>query len=299
MDLYVLSYRVWRLRRLISVAIAVPTVFVLFLSLFTGGIVLLLLPVTVGLPLFHALRYPGEWIETLVLSAVTAGLLVFLSIVMLFLGPIGDVLVILGSLPLAVGLAYWLSRNLPDMFNDGPVDRLTRSFTVRTNLSMDALRQSILLRPGHKDERVHCSAVGPDGTFTVTHRRATVEHMGETIVTEPVQYRARLVEDSDRVHEVRGVNTSGKEVSVLRTTFREAPSSTVITVEELTGPMTLPNAAGLWLTDSLADYVTDELDRAAGLRMRSFRCLPADSVVDEIHRRYAAYVTRSGQRATT
>jgi hypothetical protein len=299
MDFYVLSYRMWRLRRLIGIAVAVPSVLVLFLSLFGGGLVLLLLPLTIALPVVHALRYPGEWIETMVVSGVMATTILLVSILMLFFGPGGDTVLILAGITAASVAAFYLSMMLPEMFNDGPVDRLTRSFTARTNLPLDKVRASILLRPGHEDSRVICSDADREGFFTVTHRRAQIEHMGEIIVTEPVQFRARLVEDTARVHEVRGVNEQGMELSVLRTSFREAPASTVITVEELTGPMTMPNAAGLWLTDSLADYVTDELDRAAGLRMRAFRCLPADSAVEELKRRYQAFVNRSGRRAAT
>lgn len=297
MDIYVQSYRAWRLRRLIGISVAVPTVLTLFLAAFGGGWILLLLPLTLGLPAAHALRYPGEWVETLIVSGVMTAAIFLVAVLGLFVGVVGDVVLTLLAIPAAIVAVLWLSQRVPDLLEEGTTEAVLRETTARTRLDAETLRQTMLVRPGHRDARVYCGEADENGVFVVTHRRATIVIRGEQVVTEPMQFLARLEEDSADVHEVRGVTTKGRDMSALRTTLRPSRRGTIVTVEELSEPMTQANAWGLWLTDSLADYLRDELDRAEGLRMRAFRCLPADGIADELQRRYGIYDGDTGSAA--
>ncbi|MEM9795135.1 MAG: hypothetical protein AAF919_01510 [Pseudomonadota bacterium] len=288
-------YRLFRLRRLIGVASGVPTLLLLFFALFAGWEALLLLPLTIGLPLAHALRYPNEWVETILLSALLVAGIYLTGVIGVFLGPVGKAVLVLLVVAIAVGLFIWLSERVPDWLDQGVEEPLMVTARARSRRPLAELRDKIVLTPGRRDARVTCHQPDDDGLFKVTYHFETPTVGGFALMTNPVSFKVRQEVDEPECHEVRVVGETGNDVSALRTSFAKTWRGTAITMEEIAEPMTKANAVGFWLMDGLADYLTDELDRAEGRPPRANRFLPRDSLSAEMARWFDA---RMGRGAT-
>ncbi|KIT15822.1 hypothetical protein [Jannaschia aquimarina] len=283
MALRVLLYRLYRLRRLVLSAITLPLLLAIVIAGFAGGWTYGLLPLAL-LPAAHALRYPHEWSETLMVSAVLMAVIYPLGIVGTFLGPFGLIVLFCVALAGGVALFAWLTQIVPEWLNEGPAEAVTLEARTRSRLSVATLRERVLLRPGRRDARITCGAADAGGKFSVTCTFPPMRRGGFELQAAALRFRARREEDAGGWDEVRTVSDDGKDVSALRLRFRKTVLGTLIEAEEVTEPVTRGHAIGLWLVDGLADLLTDELDRAAGRPVRSIRFTVPDSLVSEIQR---------------
>ena len=91
MDIEVIKYRVYRLRRLLVLSALVPLAFIWVLGIFLPAI-WIFAPIAIAVPVVHAGKYPHQWIETVSLSLLLVLAVILISSIGHGVGPFGVVL---------------------------------------------------------------------------------------------------------------------------------------------------------------------------------------------------------------
>ena len=308
----VLLYRLYRLRRLILVAVLPPALVVVAVASAKGPAALVLLALAVGVPLAHALRYPNVWFETLSVSLVLSVLLALAGAIGPDVGILGLALRLIGLFLLGAVLFLAAVALLPALLAAGPPRPITARARRRTRLSPAEAKARITLHPSREDDRVSCGAPDADGTFAVSIRHSVPSLTGSEPEPLEILLFAQVLTSTDSVHEVMSVTAGAQppagpcgqadsgdgqggkndaldddappEITVTRHVFTPGRRGTLVELAE-TGPgMTRFLALGFWLQDCLADHLTDEIDRAEGRAPRANRFAPQDQLVADLAR---------------
>lgn len=291
MPFRMLIYRLYRLRRLYLAAMVLPVLTVVLISLFKGPIAFVFLPFAILLPVLHALRYPTAGTETLAVSA-TLTLLVGVA------GTIGPDLGIVGLAFRVLGLGVLgligflaFSTLIPFALDVGPAKPLFAKARRHSSLTPDAVRKAITLYPGRIDDRVECGAADENGVFPITlkHKAPSLDFL-EDPESEDVEEAFHIelfgvvLSSSDESHEVVCMQDESEDTTTTKYTFTPTKKGTTVEIAEYGVPMSAGYAFCFWLQDYIADYLTDEVDRAEGRPPRANRFQSQDQLVFDIAR---------------
>lgn len=311
MGIDVFAYRIYRLRRLLGVAVALPVLVVAGIAALKGPAAVVLLVLAVGAPLAHVLRYPNAWMETLTVSLTVAVLLALAgTIIGPDLGLDGLALRLAGLVALGFVLLLALGAVLPMLLLGGterPVQAWARR---RSRLTPEALKSAITLYPGRDDPRVTCSPADADGAFAVSIRHEMPARDPSAPATAEIRLFAQVLSSTPERHEVMSVEDDGLSeveafdpdeefgdvlddaglgqetetetepaITVTRHSFVPLRRGTRVEVCERGAVMPRGLALGFWLQDYMADHLTDEIDRAEGRRPRANRAAPHEQLI--------------------
>ena len=313
MGIDVFAYRVYRLRRLIAVAVAPPVLVVAAIAALKGPAALVLLALAVGAPLAHALRYPNAWIETLTVSLTVTALLALAGTIGPDLGLWALALRLAGLLALGVALFLAIGAVLPMLLLGGPERPVQARARRRSRLAPAALKAAITLYPGRDDPRVRCSAADADGAFAVCIRHEMPALDPGAPDTAEIRLFAQVLRSTPECHEVMSVEDDGlaepeafdpgaevgdvlggaglsgqteaePAITITRHSFAPRRRGTRVEVSERGAVMPRGLALGFWLQDYMADHLTDEIDRAEGRRPRANRAAPHEQLIVDLAR---------------
>ncbi len=295
----ILAYRLYRLRRLIVAAMILPLLVVGLIALLKGPAAMAFLPFAVLLPLAHVLRYPTSWMETFAVSFT-------LSILLGLAGTIGPDVGTAGLISRMVGLGVlgfilfmFFVTVTPNLLGVGASKPMTVRARRISTLDPATLKEKIALYPGRKDDKVICGPAGDDGVFEITYKHRMegfadfafdsnevsdeeLRDMGftrtqfeEMTAEDPsafnVTFNAVVVASTPETHDIIAIEPLGTDTTATRYTFTPRKSGSTITMEERTPPMAGGMRFGFWLQDYIADFLTDEVDRAEGREQRANR----------------------------
>lgn len=310
----VLFYRLYRLRRLIVVAMLLPLAVVGLIALFKGGAAMALIPFAVLVPLAHILRYPTSWMETIAVSLTLSCLLALAGFIGPDVGVVGLAFRILGLAALGF-ILFMVFVNVVSGFTGLGAERpMTIRTSRRSSLDAATLKERITLYPGRTDDKVICGEAGEDGVFEVTYKhqmpgiaefvpnfeiemtdeelaevgmtRAELDEMNESQASGnfDVVFKAIVVTSSADSHEVIAIQPETEETTATRYIFEAKKRGTVVTMEERAPPLAGGMRFGFWLQDYMADYLTDEIDRAEGRPQRANRFVEQGQLIVDIAR---------------
>lgn len=286
MPLRVALYRLYRLRRLIALACLIPLSVVALAALVKGHAALALVPLAVLPPLVHALVFPKAWTETIAVSLTVAILVALAATIGSEVGPSGLALRILGLAALWALLFCLLTSQVQYLNKWGPPRSMVISASRWSYLDAESLKRAITLRPGRSDGFVTCGEANADGLFEIRfHHRMGVPTTDGVIASDAVMH-ALVVTDTPEQFELLGIPEGTNDQGCTCWDFRSCQGGTMVTLSEYSFPMSGGLRLGFWLTDYMADYLTDEVDRAEGRPNRANRFQVYDHLIVAIARRF-------------
>ncbi|MEO1677393.1 MAG: hypothetical protein AAFU80_04455 [Pseudomonadota bacterium] len=285
-------YRLIRLRRLIVFAAVPPVLVLLVLALVKGQAAFYLLPLAVGLPFLHALRFPTAWIETLSVSITLAIALVVAGTVRAGLGLDELALRLLALGALAAVIFVIISLLLPVVLSRGEEVPVIGRASRRVRLTPDEARARLSLYPGRSDGQVTCGDLQEDGVFDVT-----LHPLGTPDAAFDLQFYAVILEDAAGTLDIMAVEEETKETTRTRSTFTPARRGTRVDICETGAMMPWGLALGYWLQDHMADSLADEVARAEGRRSRANITAPPETFLSRFSFRRGA--RRAGGQVET
>ena len=284
MSLRVLIYRLYRLRRLIFVTVALPVAVVAGLWALKGTAALAFLPLAVLGPLFHVLKYPKAAAESVAVSLTLTLLLALAGTIGPDVALAGLALRILGLGVLGVVLFLSLSMGLSAAMFAGPEKEFTARAHRKSRLDPQALKERITLYPGREDDRVVCGPARSDGVFPITMKHSMPDLSEAGMEEVEVSLFGLILTDLPEQHEVISIPEEGEETSTTQYSFIEQRKGTRVEIAERSLPVPLGIRVGYWLEDYMADYLTDEVDRAEGREMRANRFQPHHQLMIDFFR---------------
>ncbi|MEM9032254.1 MAG: hypothetical protein AAGB18_06365, partial [Pseudomonadota bacterium] len=170
LDFRTVSYRLWRLRRLILVSICLPLPGILFATLVDlglgfgggGGAIWLIWTLAV---LALAIRFPNGWMDNIALGLPLLFVTFTSPIARIF--DIGPFLGMILALIALVGGWLWINAALPAILEEIPLGDRKSTFLARVSLPASQLRDAVFLRPGGVHGLHACGPAEPDGLFEV------------------------------------------------------------------------------------------------------------------------------------
>lgn len=283
LDLRTISYRLWRLRRLIAVAALLPLPGILFAGLFGfgltyggGGGILWFLWILAVFAL--AVRFPNGWIDLFALGLPLAAIIFLSPIARLFgIGPFSGTL--LGLVTMAAGW-FWINGKLPAMLDDIPMGTQKNTFRARVALPAKTLREALFLRPGARCGLHACGAAGADGIFQVKSFGYQLLDDTFTPTEGEIAFLARVVETGETTQITQyflaedslTASTTYEEVTPTRRGCSYAK-------EEVHDHFSVLAAIGFWLNDVEADHLTATLDFLNEQPPRALKLMPQDSLL--------------------
>jgi hypothetical protein len=291
LDVRTVSYRLWRLRRLILVTVLLPLPGILIATLFgvglrfgAGGGILLMLWFAAVCAL--SIRFPNGWIDHFALG-LPFGIITLLSpVASLFgLGPVGGVAVAL--IVMFVGW-LWINAQLPLLLDEIPMGTSKNAFHVRTKVPAEVLREALFLRPGAQCGLHACGAAGPDGVFEV--RSFGYQMLDEDFRPKDgdISFQAKVLE-RDATTQITQFFLAGEDGGTSSTTYQEIKpkrKGCIYAKEEVHDHFSLLAAAGFWLNDVEADHFTATLDFIAKEPPRALKLMPQDSLLTWLAQRF-------------
>ncbi len=302
MTLDILTYRMMRLWRVVILGVSLPLATVWLASAYHNHSFPLLTLLAVLVPTAHVLRYPGNWQETVTVSFVLSVCLVLAST----MGPelsTGQVVSrTFWLLVLALILFFVLTVPASMLLMAGPVRNVRAVAKRRSTLDAVTLKREITHYPGRVDERKICGEADENGLFPVTLQMEfqTVDYViegcemddtsdDEDIDEDDVSYpdfHALVHSSSPDRHEIItyvGDGVESDEVGAVTHSFKDlGKRGTEVTVEETGHSLPLAQYFGFWLTDFMADHLTDEIDRAEGRPRRANRAFVHNQLVVDL-----------------
>ncbi len=293
MTLTLLTYRLFRLRRLIVLSILPPVAVVLVLAALKGPAALVFLVFAIGAPLAHILRFPNSWLESVAISLTTAILLGVAGTIGPDVGLVGLAFRIFWLAILGIVLFFILSTRVPEWFDFGEAKAFTARTSRFTKLDAETVKKAITLYPGRTDDKVVCGEPDSDGVFPITFKhQMQVMDLGfevDTADAEEMNIAADgsfdlelfgvVVKSTPELHELISIMPDSEETTMTRFHFKPKRRGTKVTMEERGIPMSRGYAFGFWLQDYIADYLTDEVDRAEGRTPRANRFQSQDQLI--------------------
>lgn len=263
--LHVMSYRLFRLRRLVAAGLTPPLLVWLLVYAAKGPVAMALLPLALLPVPAHVLRYPNAWMETLALSFTVASLLGLAATIGPDVSLFGLAFRLLGLAVLGLVCLAVLSLGIMALLGLGRA----RSFTTRSRrfsrLDPESLRSRITLFPGRSDPKVTCGPANADGMFDITLHHLLPGSFEEGTDSEApfdIKLMGLIVDQSDTHHDLISIDPDTQDTTATRFHFEPTEGGTYVTLEERAVPLPFGYRAGYWLQDYLADYLTDEIERA-------------------------------------
>ena len=275
------AYRIFRLRRLISVSVlvvAAGAVLSLAISptnnLFRDPLNLFLLTlVWGGIVSTSAVAFPGGWIDTLTASVAFALLLLATPYLQLAVigapvveGGISDhMAILLMSLAwfmvwlLVMAIFIWAGQNLPM----GKRRHHTRVFCPA---SPDRVRRALCPLPDTTVAGRVCGPEGPDGFFPVRYDATAPSGESFAIARQSHSYRYRILHEdrltrqSEATVRLEGRNSRSEVFERLE----PVEGGTLYHLVEMHDHFNLLTAIGFWINDFGADHALAYLDAAEG-----------------------------------
>ena len=287
------AYRLYRLRRLIAVAVLPPVA--VSLLVFAGPLGWLLAIVSVIGVTAHAVRFPTAWEETLVTSAVVSAGWILLAALGAVTGPVGFFVGVPFVTAVLAFLALSLTSRFATFLSMGPVAPLLVRASRKSTLDPEMLRAGVTLYPGRSDLRTEAGEADETGLFDVRigHRLPSLFAGDEDF--SDIAFRARVEHADAQRHVVTVLGEAGETLSKTCHTFRATKSGAKVTMEEDGAAMPLGARLGFWLQDFGADHLTDEVDRAEGRAERANRFAPRDSLMMLVAARMTGQMTADAQ----
>ncbi|MEM6636127.1 MAG: hypothetical protein AAF667_09570 [Pseudomonadota bacterium] len=284
--LQICLYRLFRLRRLIVFSVAIPILVVGLIAFFKGQAAMALVPLAVVPPLLHALRYPTAWMETVTVSVCMAVLLAFAGTIGADVGLLGLALRLVGLGILGAVLFIVLSLQILNLVSLGVARPFTARAVRRSSLTPEALRAAITLYPGREDDKVTCGPAAEDGLFPIRIRHSVPALEGDGIEDFDVDIFGIVLSETDETFELMSIPDGGEDTSLTQYRFTPVKGGTRVELAERGVPMTAGYQLGFWLQDYMADYLTDEIDRAEGRHVRANRFQIQDQLLTDVTRHF-------------
>ncbi len=293
MSFSLMSYRLFRLRRLIVFTLIPPLMIVLILYALKGPAALVFLLFAIGAPIAHILRYPNSWMETVAVSLTTTVLIGLAGTIGPEVGLIGLAFRIFGLALLAVVLFFIFANRVPSWFDFGEARPFTARTSRFTKLDAETVKDAVTLYPGRQDDKVICGQPDEDGVFPITFKhQMQVMDLGFEVETPEgedlgiaddgsfdLELFGVVMSSTPELHELISIMPDTEETTMTRFHFKPKRRGTKVIREERGVPMTRGYAFGFWLQDYIADYLTDEVDRAEGRTPRANRFQTQDQLI--------------------
>lgn len=285
MQTAVLRYRIFRLRRLLAV-LTLPFLLVAITSYLVGYWIVFALSIfAVAAMVWHILRFPNAWQESIAmcLTLLTALILavVLIGVDSAFSGSILWLIVFVIGAPI---LFMMLSSRVPRwVFFGQPADR-TYVARRKSRLTAAELAPSTALRSGFRDAFVECGEADAEGWFDVTYHHVGTAFFDGSTYPAPVEFQARVASDEDGTTVVVA-RVDGADASVTTTILTPLRRGTRVELRE-EATMVTGLRMGYWLGDKHADFLTDVVDRAEGRPMRANRFQPEDTLMAMLASRF-------------
>ena len=270
-----MTYRIMRLRRLIVLAVALPVLVILGVSLFDPAILsperatlaaLFVALLVVG----HVVLFPNVTLETLSLSMSVT----MLVIVMPLLQTLAEwlpaahqpaALLILVSLAVAVmGVVMALLQIVLNFLAfAGPAIRMRLKVAVDLPCSAAVARRQCTLQPQTRRGRVLAGPVDENGFFDVavaSDHGTDPQNPDQPLI---VKVDAKVLTATDTRHDVMLVLPNGS-VTVTSQSFAQTPNGCRVAMADMPGDFTLGMHVMFWLTDQQADNLTEMTDVILG-----------------------------------
>ncbi len=291
----VLLYRLYRLRRTLVFGIAPTVALVWALSASSGQNYPYLAILAVLIPSAHVLRYPNNWTETLTVSLVTAICLALATTISPDLTFVSHAIRIFWLVFLWFVMFFILISPITELALRGATSDDPSHTVGHSRLPADTLRKTLTYYPGRSDDKVICGEADAEGRFPVTIR---LTFAPPTFQDDPIPEMADMGISQEGVMECYGhavIHSTGPDhhnvfyydedgnVTASSYTFEDlGKNGTRITLQEAGTPMTAGDRFGMWVSDYLADYLTDCIDRAEGRAPRANRAFPHKQLVVEL-----------------
>ncbi len=166
----VLLYRFERLWRVMVLGVVLPVLTVLYLQFALGEALPGHFAFAVAIPVFHVLRYPQQWVETLTVSLILSAALVLAA---LFVSPDMPLLrqglryAAIGAVAVTAFLMIISPVHL--LCNKGPGRRIAYAASLDSRLDIQTLKDGLTHFPGRSDDGAKCTAADENGCFEVTY----------------------------------------------------------------------------------------------------------------------------------
>ncbi|KMW57850.1 hypothetical protein AIOL_002818 [Candidatus Rhodobacter oscarellae] len=311
MSLDVLFYRIFRNRRMIVLGVLLPVLVVCLANSMSDHSHPILMGLAILIPAAHAIRYPNVAGETINVSLT-------LSVCLALAATISPEL----SLAAVLSRVFWLfvaaflvfmalTIFMPFLYLFGAETPVATRTVATSKLDPAALRNAITYYPGREDARVTCGPADEKGIFDV-ETRLLVDKMDfgcdvtdedqpqedEDIGPEDArifndmregllrtQMKAMVFSSSDEHHEVFVIAGEGEEVIAVRHEFQALKrGGTKVIYQEQGDVVPRQMLLSMWLSDYVADYLTDEIDRAEGRSSRANRAFANSQMIVDIAR---------------
>ncbi len=268
-------YRMMRLRRLIAIAVAIPTMMVLavawmdptVLSAFHATLACLgIASLVVG----HVVIFPNVTLETFALSLSATLLIVVMPVIknVSLWAPAEHAtaaFIILMSLAVAaMGVVMALIQILLGaLVYTGPVVRKTLKTKMVVPCSPNVAFQQFALRPDSRRGRVLTGPVDDNGFFDVAVAVVATTDDGTQNAMEVVKLDAKILKSTPEHHDVMMILRNGS-VTVTSQQFAETDDGCEVQVCDLPGDFTAGMHVLFWLTDQQTDNLTETADAVVG-----------------------------------
>lgn len=279
-------YRIMRLRRLIAVAVSLPLVCLLAVSLADPAVlsawqasmaILGLATVIVA----HVVLFPNVTLETLALALASTALVLMMPLMQVLArwAPADQQS---GALVLLIGFAVALTGVLVVLLQillgalayGGPAMRRVLQMQQALPCRADAARSQLALRPGIRRGRILTGPADENGFFEVA-----VGSGGPDGASELITVDAKVLAATDERHDVMLLSRSGA-MTVTSMRFTETDDGCSVDIRDMPGDFTLGMYALFWMTDQQADNLTEMTDVLFGREPRANGLAHHGSLVD-------------------
>ncbi|MGJ8622272.1 MAG: hypothetical protein ACSHW1_05795 [Yoonia sp.] len=274
------TYRVMRLRRLIAIAVTLPTLVLLAVTI-SDPTVLSAAHATyaalgiAGLVIAHAVLFPNVTLETVALSLSATTLVIAMPIIKavshwapephqtaLFILLMGFALAATG-----VVMAFF-QIILGALVYSGPLLNKPLKTSMTVPCSPRVARQQFSLRPDTRRGRILTSVADDNGFFDVAFAAAGVPDDDGDVTEELIKVDAKVMHECEERHDVMMVLRNGS-VTVTSQKFVPHEEGCEVQVSDLPGDFTYGMHALFWLTDQQADNLTETHDMLTGQEARA------------------------------
>lgn len=268
-------YRVMRLRRLIAIAVAIPTMMVLTVA-WMDPTVLSALHATIaclgiaGLVVGHVVLFPNVTLETFALSLSATLLIVAMPVIKIvsLWAPVEHAtaafIILMSFAVAAMGVVMALIQILLGaLVYAGPDVRKALKTKVIVPCSPEVAFQQFALRPEARRGRVLTGPVDEDGFFDVAVAVVAMSDDDPQNAMEVVKLDAKILNSTPERHDVMMVLRNGS-VTVTSQNFTATDHGCEVQVCDLPGDFTVGMHVLFWLTDQQADNLTETADTVLG-----------------------------------
>jgi hypothetical protein len=273
-------YRVMRLRRLIALAVTVPTVVILAIALLDPAALapahatlasLGIAALVVG----HVVIFPNVTLETIALSLAATLLVVVMPVIKTVSMWAPDAhamaafIILMGFAVAAMGVVMALLQIvLGGLVYAGPALNKTMRTKMAVPCSANVALQQFALRPQARRGRVLTGAVDENGFFDVAVAVSGFSDGKGVYAPQVIKLDAKVLNSTEDQHDVMMVLRNGS-VTVTSQRFVETDAGCDVFVADLPGDFTVGMHVMFWLTDQQADNLTETADAVLGAAART------------------------------